>query len=143
MSRMKYATALVTAAAVVTVWGAAFAAEPTQADFDACNREAQALGSPSASPGAPSTGTTSSGMGAGRASDSSGSVSTSASGPGGTTTSTITPGGATTSTAATPRGDLSSSSTSDDRSLAGIAPAGKSDPAYQQAYRDCLKRRGF
>jgi hypothetical protein len=25
----------------------------------------------------------------------------------------------------------------------GMAAAGQSDPAYQQAYRDCMKRRGF
>src|SRR5262249_61292419 len=58
---MKCATALLTVTAIVAVWGAAFAAEPTQTDFDACNREAQSIGSPSASPG----GTTSSGVGAG------------------------------------------------------------------------------
>src|SRR5215831_11195419 len=104
---MKCATALLTVTAIVAVWGAAFAAEPTQTDFDACNREAQSIGSPSASPG----GTTSSGVGAGGSAsggmragasgsaaggatsgsvDTSGSVSTSASGTGGTSTSTIT-----------------------------------------------------
>jgi hypothetical protein len=30
-----------------------------------------------------------------------------------------------------------------DSSLRGIAAAGGNDPAYQQVYRDCLKRRGF
>jgi hypothetical protein len=25
----------------------------------------------------------------------------------------------------------------------GMAAAGQSDPAYQHAYRDCMKRRGF
>jgi hypothetical protein len=30
-----------------------------------------------------------------------------------------------------------------DPSLRGIAAAGLTDPAYQQAYRDCLTRRGF
>jgi hypothetical protein len=34
-------------------------------------------------------------------------------------------------------------SSDSDSSLQGIAAAGKSDPAYQQAYRDCLKSRGF
>jgi hypothetical protein len=32
---------------------------------------------------------------------------------------------------------------SPDSSLTDISGAGQSDPAYQQAYRDCLKRRGF
>jgi len=57
------------------------AATPTQADFDACNKESQARAT---SPGAPS-----------------------------------------------------------DSQLPGISTGGQSDPAYQQAYRECLKRRGF
>jgi hypothetical protein len=40
-------------------------------------------------------------------------------------------------------GSGAASSTGSDSSLRGIAAAGMSDPAYQQAYRDCLTRRGF
>jgi hypothetical protein len=36
-----------------------------------------------------------------------------------------------------------SASGSGDPLLKGIASAGASDAAYQQAYRDCMKRRGF
>jgi hypothetical protein len=37
----------------------------------------------------------------------------------------------------------SAGSGASDSALRGIAAAGMSDPAYQQAYRDCLSRRGF
>jgi hypothetical protein len=30
-----------------------------------------------------------------------------------------------------------------DPMLQGMAAAGANDPAYQQAYRDCMRRRGF
>jgi hypothetical protein len=104
-------TALVAGAGLLAVASAGQAAQqPSQADFDACNKEAQAKagGAPAASP---STGT----------SPSSGAR-----------------GGATTGGGATTPGGGSS-----DQQLQGMAAAGQSDPAYQQAYRECLQRRGF
>jgi hypothetical protein len=40
-------------------------------------------------------------------------------------------------------GTGSSASSGTGSSLQGIASAGASDPAYQQAYRNCMQRRGF
>ena len=98
------------AAAIVMLSGVGQAAPPTQADFDACNGEAQMRGAnPAASPGAPGTS--------------------------GTTPSTDTPRPS--------PGPSPSGGADPDSQLGGIAAAGQSDPAYQQAYRECLKRRGF
>jgi len=36
-----------------------------------------------------------------------------------------------------------STSTDADVALRGIDQSGKSDPAFQAAYRDCMTRRGF
>jgi len=38
---------------------------------------------------------------------------------------------------------MSSGSTASDAALQGMAAAGAGDQTYQQAYRDCMKRRGF
>src|SRR5882724_13040842 len=104
MTRSRSACALVAAATLFSMSGIALPA-PTQADFDACNREAQAATqNPSAFPRS-----------------SSGSVS------GGTGAS----------------GGVSTGSTSVDSTLLGMAAVGADDQAYQQAYRDCMKRRGF
>ena len=68
MARATGATALLTAVGVFAAWTGAFAAEPTQADFDVCNREAQAaIQSPAASPGASggASGSVSGGTGSG------------------------------------------------------------------------------
>ena len=107
----------------------------SQGDFDACNREALAAAGGSASPrigGAqgpgPSTG------------------STSGSATGGTTTGGLGAAGATGGTGSLGGGStLSSGSTSaaGDPTLRGIASGGSSDPAFQQAYRECMRRRGF
>jgi hypothetical protein len=40
-------------------------------------------------------------------------------------------------------GNIAGSPSSTSGSLQGIAAAGQNDPAYQQAYRECLQRRGF
>jgi hypothetical protein len=37
----------------------------------------------------------------------------------------------------------SAASDASDPLLRGMAAAGAGDPAYQQAYRDCMRRRGF
>src|SRR5688500_11373276 len=59
MKRVARATATLTVAGMFMMNNAASAAEPTQSDFEACNREAPASGTPAASPG--STGGTTSG----------------------------------------------------------------------------------
>ncbi len=128
----KSVIAVIAAASVLAFAGAGLAANPSQADFDACNKEAQAkAGSPAASPGTTGSGSGASGApGAGTSGGASGStsggVSGSAGGASGTTGGSSVSGGA--------------STTSD---LQGMASAGQADPAYQQAYRDCMKRRGF
>jgi hypothetical protein len=42
-----------------------------------------------------------------------------------------------------PSGVGATTSRSDDSGLRGMAAAGQSDPEYQRAYRECLRRRGF
>jgi len=128
----------------------ASAAEPTQADFDACNGVAQAGGSnPSASPQAggatgPSITTP------GGTPDSTGGVQ-----PGGTQGKTgpmITGSGrepgstggvgggtgavAKDSTDGTPAG-------ASNAQLRGMSDQGAKDPAFKTAYQECMKRRGF
>jgi hypothetical protein len=156
MERLTRSTALVTAVGVVTIWGVALAAQPTQSDFDVCNREAlRSGGNGAASPG--TTGgtmsrrpdTSGSVSGGARTPDTSGSVpggagsgSTggSASGgiSGGTTGGSLS-GGASSGTTS---GGVSASG-SDKAHLQGIASAGMNDPAYKQAYGDCMRQRGF
>jgi hypothetical protein len=113
------AIALFTVAAIIGISGPVLAADPAQSDFDACNREAQSA-NPSASVAAGTSGSTSTGGG----SSSPGSIGSSPSGSMGAGSSATAPTGS-------------------DSSLRGIAAAGMNDPAYQQAYRDCLTRRGF
>jgi hypothetical protein len=121
-------TALVAAAGLLAVANSGQAAQqPSQADFDACNKEAQAkAGGPAASP---STGARGGASAGGSISGGGTSVSGGATTPGGGAGGGVT-GGATTS------------GTSDEQ-LQGMAAAGQNDPAYQQAYRECLQRRGF
>jgi hypothetical protein len=131
--RTSLATMLATAGAVVVLLGPAHAQSgstgrpPAQADFDLCNREAHAAIGGSASPRTsatpspgPSTGGTTIGSG------------------------TLGAAGATGGTGALSDGStLTGSSTTGDPTLRGIASGAGSDPAYQQAYRECLRRRGF
>jgi hypothetical protein len=107
MKTLSCATAVLVLAGLVSTYGPARAAEPTQADFDACNREAQAL-TPSASVGPASAPASTSTM----------------------TNPSIGTGAAVSKSAMDP-------------SLRGMGAEGLTDPAYQQAYRDCLTRRGF
>lgn len=107
---MKTVLSLVVVATVFLVsGGAAHAAEPTQADFDACNQMAKPrTSSPSASPQTQSPGRS----------------------------SAPTPPAAP-SSPERPRVEGQPSP------LRGIAEESKYDLAYQQAYRDCMKQRGF
>ena len=150
----------------------AAAAEPTQADFDACNRMAQAAGSnPAASPrGGGTTGpaiTTPSGTpdstrgvqpggtggktgpmitGTGREPGSPGGVSqgTGAVSRDSSAGGSTASSGTSTSGAAggTSAGSASAGSTSAGEAR-GMADAGKTNPAYKTAYQDCMKQRGF
>ena len=128
----------------------ALAADPTQADFDACNRAAQASGSnPSASPG--TAGTT----GPSITSSSGTPDSTQGVQPGGTGGKTgpmITgtgrtpgsPGGVSEGTGAVARDSGAGASSGASGSQArGMADDGKNNPAYKTAYDNCMKQRGF
>ena len=163
----------------------AAAADPTQADFDACNRMAQAVGgNPSASPGTGGTtgpaitspsGTPDStqgvrpGGGAGKTGpmvtgtgrepgspggvrEGTGAVSRDSSAGGSTsapgTSTGVSPGSTSTSGASTgvsggstPASGASTGASGD--RIRGMADAGRNNPAYQTAYQDCMKQRGF
>ncbi len=97
---------------------------PTQADFDACNKDATAKASSPSAAAKPRTGPMITGPG---------------------TPATGSPSGA---AASTPSGKDMRITGSDvpgarEAGLSGMAAAGQSDVAYQQAYRDCMKARGF
>lgn len=143
MSIYKRATVLAAAASLVAVWGLAEAAQLTQADVDACNREAQArVSSPAASPrttpdipsSTPIPGTQgptgTPGMGASNESGTTGALGT----PPGSSATGIGPGGPVPGSAGVPPAAV-------DPLLRGSA--GQGNPAYEQAYRECLRRRGF
>jgi hypothetical protein len=131
-------TVSMAAALVLALAGMAPAAEPTQSDFDACNRAAQAASSPSAAPSTGKTGpsiTTPSGT-----PDTTGGVQ-----PGGTASKTgpmITGSGRTpgsTGGVAEGTGALSK----DDAGVRGMSPEGMKDPAFKAAFQNCMKQRGF
>jgi hypothetical protein len=164
MASLTRVTTLLAVAGLLAWAPAVFAAAPTQADFDACNREAQARQStPSASPstgGSPSGGSLSSTGGistggstmmspgsadANRQPNASGAISGSAGSPG-TGSGTVgggLSGGSTTSGATGMGVSGSTSAAADVRLQQGMAAAGASNEVYAQAYRDCMKRRGF
>jgi hypothetical protein len=134
------------AAAALLAAGPAVEAQ-TQTDFDRCNSEARAGGSgatlsdnnPSASPGASLGGSVMTSPGsseANRKPNASGRLSSSPGSPG-------TEAGAISGAGAGTQRDASVTRGTAGPTLPGIADAGRTDPAYQQAYRDCLKRRGF
>ena len=143
-------TVAVVAGSVFAVSALASAAEPTQADFDACNGVAQAGGSnPSASPQAggvtgPSITTpggtpdSTAGVQPGGAKDKTGPMIT---GSGREPGSTGGVGGGTgavakDSTEGTPAG-------ASNAQLRGMSDQGAKDPAFKTAYQECMKRRGF
>jgi hypothetical protein len=122
--------------------GRAEAAEPTRADFDACNREAQArTGSPSAAPSTERDTTAKPGT----------PVSPSAAPE--TKTPSPPPSGGSATKPGTPVSPSAAPSTdapktppppsTSDRLSRGMGQAGQTDPAFKQAYVDCMKRRGF
>jgi hypothetical protein len=129
------AATILPATALVVLGSAAFAQMATQTDFDACNRVAQAASGgsgASATPGAASAPTSD----ANRQINSSGRISSSAGSPG-TNGGTTSRRGAAGSPSASPRMSAT------DMQLTGMAATGHGNAAYQEAYRDCMKRRGF
>jgi hypothetical protein len=122
---------------------------PGQADFDRCNREAGlAVKAPSASPdtsgrgssgplmGKPAPGTTEPGTGSGGTR--SGSSTTT-----GPLLGRPAPDGAPPVTPGNTREGAGSQTKVAESGLNGMATAGANDPAYQQAYRECLKRPAY
>jgi len=139
MKAMPLAAAIV-ASATFSALGAGALAQTSgasQADFDFCNREAQlmvtASGSASPSTTTPSARPSPGSVGAG--STASGSVGAGAA-AGGTTSGGSTLGGSAI-------GGTTGSGASEEARLQGIAASGAGNPAYQTAYRDCMRRRGF
>ncbi len=126
---------------------------PGQADFDACNKQAEAqAGTPSAAarqrtgpmitgPATPETGaqggpapSSSSGPTAGTTTGAAGERAQSAGGA-----QPVRPAGGSKDVRIT-GSDVPGAR---EAGLSGMAAAGQSDVAYQQAYRDCMKSRGF
>ena len=138
-------TALVATASLAVLCGAAGAQSktPTTADFEACNLQATAkLGSDSGSAlprsTTPGSGTSSSMPSVGSQSPDTGASSSSSgtSGSGATGSGTIGSGISSGS-------GMSGAGSTRDHSLMGIDAAKRGDPAYQAAYQDCMKTRGF
>jgi hypothetical protein len=145
---MMIAVRTATTAAVLSLAlqaGPVLAAEPSQRDFDACNQAAQAkVSAPSASPRAGGTsgplvtspsGTpdATSGVQAGGQGGKTGPMAT------GSGRSPGSAGGVREGTGAVSSGSADASA----GQLRGISAAAQADPAAQQAYRDCMKQRGF
>jgi len=156
---------IVSSLAVATL---GLAAGPTQADFDACNRMAQAAGSssPSASPqsgGAVGPGGATGPMGPGPGGATGPAITTPSGTPdsssgvqqgggAGKTGPMITGSGRDTSSTGGVRegtGAVTKDSTGGSASspsadpLSGMSEQGKKDPAYKAAYQQCMKGRGF
>lgn len=147
-------TVALTAAGFLALWGGAYAAQgPSSSDFDACNREAQVAMSTSGSTTASSG--TSGTPGAGSSSSTTPSTSTPSASPStsgtygsgsggvsaGTSSGTGAGSGDTANSSGSGTGAAGAAST--DQALQGMAAAGHGNPAYEQTYRDCMRRRGF
>ena len=155
MSTARNVAALISAVSLLAAGTIAYGqtAAPGQADFDRCNRQAQAaIGgtNPSASPSTGPSITPGTSGPAATAAPSVGSPSTP--GPSGSATAPPTAGSPTTpgTTSITPApitpapgsGSTGANApSSSDPLLRGMAAAGLSDPAYQQAYRDCMQSK--
>jgi hypothetical protein len=112
---MKKVSVLLIAVVLSFTASVALAAEPMQTDFDACNQMAQSkLSNPSASPQTQPQSEAKAGSTAG--------------GP---------------QAAPSPQPAAEARVAVQANQLRGIADASKDDPAYQQAYLDCMKGRGF
>jgi hypothetical protein len=133
------------------------AADPTQTDFDACNREAQTrVASPSAAPATERDPATKPGT---PVSPSAAPATKSPNPPPTAGGEVATKPGTPVSPSAAPSRDApktpppapttgttdgaSKASTASDQLSRGMAPVGQADPAFKQVYVDCMKRRGF
>jgi hypothetical protein len=113
------------------------AAAPVQADFDVCNTEARArTASPSAAPATERDGAAKPGSPV----SPSAAPATKSPTPPPTSGDTGTKPGTPVSPSAAP---TDATKTPPDALSRGMAAAGQSDPAFKQAYMDCMKRRGF
>ena len=139
-------TAIMASASLIALSGSSDAQTktPTQADFDACNRVAEARMDTGASGGSALPRSGSTGISGGATSPGPGSGASTSTMP----DSSTSPGGS----PPTPRSlTVSGSSTGSgmsggsmaDHTLPGMDASGRSDPTYEQAYRDCMKGRGF
>jgi hypothetical protein len=140
---MTWATAIVAATGVLTLYSAAVAQTgstgrtPTQIDFDVCNREAQLAQGGSAAPGPSTSG--------------SGSLSSSVTPPaggvsGGSASGVTGAAGATGGTGVLSDGSTiggGGDATTSSTPVPGLAAAGANDPAFKQVFQSCLRRRGF
>ena len=172
MRRLTRFTALVAAAGFLAASSSAFAQTATQADFDDCNRQAQAsigAGATGSVSGSGASATLSSGgatvtspgsSDANRQPNASGRISGSPGSPGSDTGAVSSAPGASGSTGTTAGGASSGATVAPgspsasprvsgdapapgDAQLRGIGAAGAGNVAYESAYRDCMKRRGF
>jgi hypothetical protein len=115
MKRVTISAALLATACLAAGPTIAAAAQPTQSDFDACNQMAQSkLATPSASPHTQQPSDGKSGSSTGEPQ-------------------------------AAPSQETASQAqvANQANQLQGIEEASKNDPAYQQAYRQCMNDRGF
>jgi hypothetical protein len=146
---------MIAGAGVLAFAGLAQAAEPGQTDFDACNRAAQVVAvNPSAAPAPGREGSTKPGTPVSPSAapaEKSPSPPPPSGDPGTRPGTPVSPSAAPTdapkappppSSATGTTSGTSSASTSDQLSR-GMSAAGQSDPAFKQAYMDCMKRRGF
>ena len=154
MNRTGATPAVILALTLAAGTSAAQTAQPTQADFDACNRMAQAsVGQPSAMPGPqpPTSGTgqtpptitspdrtpdTTAGVRPGGGEGKTGPMIT------GTGRTPDAPGGVASGTGAVAKEGAGADQASDAR-LRGIGGALKDDMAYREAYRRCMQSRGW
>jgi hypothetical protein len=130
-------TGVLAAASVLAIASSTVAQTATQADIDACNKMAQTSSAVSRglATGAPETMRPGS-LDSNRQPNSSGRLSPSAGSP-------LTNAG---TTGISGSGDTPSASprtSAADARLTGMAATGHGSAAYQQAYRDCMKERGF
>jgi hypothetical protein len=127
---------------LLTLSGVADAAEPGQADFDVCNKEAYTrAASPSAAPAAGGDVTAKPGTPVSPSAPPTTEPPTSPSAPAGADPGTRP--GTPVSPSAETSAPVPGASTAPGALSRGMAAAGQADPAFRHAYLECMKRRGF
>jgi hypothetical protein len=165
MRRLTGEILVISGVTLLVLGSVADAAGPAQADFDVCNREAHAR---AASPSAiPATGGETAAKPGSPVSPSEAPATTSpvtpspaptpgpetgtkpgtpvspSAAPAAETPATPSPAPTARAGAGTGANTITDSTAPGSQSAAGIAAAGRTDPAFKQAYIDCMKRRGF